>query len=56
MAGTETVALLVLRVIAAGERYVIRIQDLRTGEMREFSSWNELRRYAEKEALHTRLR
>lgn len=56
MEGAETVALLVLRVVAAGNRYVIRIQDLRTGELREFSSWTELRRYAEKEAVRGRLR
>ena len=55
MAGSEAVTLLVLRVTLVGEACVIRVPGVRTGELREFTSWNELKRYAE-EALRGGLR
>ena len=56
MTDPKTVVLLVLSVTSDGTGCVIRAQDLRTGEQREFTSWSEFRRYAEKEAQRTKLR
>jgi len=35
----EPTMLIVLRITVTGDRYLIRAQDLRTGELREFTSW-----------------
>ena len=56
MSNSDATLLLVMRVIHGGKGPVIRIQDLRTGELREFTSWAALQRYAEKEAPRTKLR
>lgn len=45
-----------LKVAADGKDCLIRAQDLRTGELREFRSWAEFKRYAEKAALRAVLR
>lgn len=50
MSQSGTALLLVLKVAVDSKGCVIRAQDLRTGELREFTSWAEFRRYAEKEA------
>lgn len=56
MTNSDAALLLVMRVIRSGQGHVIRIQDLRTGELREFTTWAAFLRYAEKEAPRTTLR
>jgi hypothetical protein len=56
MTDPKTVVLLVLSVTTSGTGCLIRAQDLRTGEQREFNSWADFRRYAKKEARRTKLR
>ena len=56
MTDPKTVVLLVLSVTTSGTGCLIRAQDLRTGELREFRSWAEFKRYAEKAALRAVLR
>lgn len=52
----EPTMLIVLRITVTGDRYLIRAQDLRTGELREFTSWAQFQRYAQKQALRSALR
>ena len=56
MTDPKTVVLLVLSVTTSGTGCLIRAQDLRTGEQREFNSWADVLRDAEKEAQRTKLR
>lgn len=56
MTSGEPNAAFVVRVRRTRNGRVIRMQNLRTGEVREFASWAEFMRYAEGEESKATLR
>lgn len=56
MSEPEPAASFVVRVTSGQHGPRIRLQDLRTGEVREFASWAEFLRYAETVGSRSTLR